>query len=150
MNTVHFSAEAADHAGWNVVPWVDGVRLAELVADFEGRLWFDVVGGYGPLWFDEGSREELRRKLLPAPGRRRGPRLLSRRSRRLGRVSLLECECEVPGCWPLEARIDLLDKRVRWDAFRQPHRPDRDYSGFDPFLFEVSDYRHAVSALLVR
>jgi hypothetical protein len=38
------------------------------------------------------------------------------------KVSLLECDCGVPGCWPLFARIDIDEQTVTWDDFEQPHR----------------------------
>ena len=34
-----------------------------------------------------------------------------------------------------------------WDGFRQPRRPERDYSNFGPFIFGERQYREAVAAL---
>ncbi|SOD93568.1 hypothetical protein [Blastococcus haudaquaticus] len=148
-HTVRFAATPAEHTGWDVLPYLDDVPLTELVADYEQARDFDVVGGYGPLWFDAGSREVFRRTLLPRPADRPARRWLPGGSRR-GHVSLLECECEVPGCWPFHARIDQIDGLVRWHSFAQPHRPDRDYSGLGPFEFELPAYRRAVDVLLDR
>jgi hypothetical protein len=152
MHAVRFAAAPAEHIGWNVTPYVDGVELAELVASYEKERGFDVVGGYGPLWFDRESWPEFRRLLLPevraATGGLGGRlRWISGRRRR---VSLLECECEFPGCWPLVARVQRGDGSVQWDSFSNPHRPQRDYSEFGPFEFEFSAYESAIDSLLRR
>lgn len=66
------------------------------------------------------------------------------------RVPLLGCECGDWGCWPLMARIRVAHGKVIWDDFVQPHRPDRDYSGFGPFRFPEPDFRIAVLDLRAR
>jgi hypothetical protein len=33
------------------------------------------------------------------------------------------------------------------DSFRQPHRPDWDYSGFGPFVFDRAQYDEALQLL---
>ena len=38
------------------------------------------------------------------------------------KVSVLECECGCPGCWPLLIRITVTDNMVVWSDFQQPHR----------------------------
>ena len=52
--------------------------------------------------------------------------------------------CGEVGCWPLGCRIRIDGEMVRWDSFSQPHRPNRDYSEFGPFIFERAQYLHAV------
>ena len=66
---------------------------------------------------------------------------------RLNRVYLLGCQCGEVGCWPLIARIRAERESVVWDCFEQPHRKERDYSGFGPFVFDTEQYREAVAAL---
>lgn len=119
------------------MPYVDGVPLIDLVETHEENAQFDVVGGYGgiePRNFDFG---DLRRYYLgeqtdqwPAPGK----------------VWLLGCECGEAGCWPLEATINATPDVVTWSGFRQPHRPDRDYTGVGPFRFSAEQYAAEVDA----
>jgi len=120
-----------------VMPAIDGVSLAELVEEFERRQEFEPSG-------------RIRR---PCPG------ALSLRTRfgalrwggrhvcRNGRVPLLGCSCGEWGCWPLLARITATDEHVTWSDFRQPNRPDRDYSAFGSFVFDRGDYFDAVDAI---
>jgi hypothetical protein len=63
---------------------------------------------------------------------------------------VLECECGVPGCWPLQVRIELTDHDVVSRDFRQPHRLDRSeadsdqrkwsYDRLGPFQFSRHQY----------
>jgi hypothetical protein len=39
------------------------------------------------------------------------------------------------------------DNTVVWEAFKQEHRPERDYSQFGPFVFDAKHYRDAVAKL---
>jgi hypothetical protein len=80
--------------------------------------------------------------------RRAGPRnLLPPGADR--RADLLGCaDCGEVGCWPLEVCIDVDDAVVTWRSFRQPHRPDRDYTGLGPFRFDAAAYRAALAAAL--
>jgi hypothetical protein len=72
-----------------------------------------------------------------------------------GRKSLLlDCDCGCPGCWPLLCSIAAQGGVVTWSEFEQPHRgltPGSrhwDYSGFEGFVFDESQYRKAISVLL--
>lgn len=110
-----------------VTPTVDGVSLTDLVEAYEADQRFDVVGGYGglvPAWSRTGLGEHL------------GP----------GRTSLLACECGEVGCWPLQATIAVDGDVVTWSDYEQPHRPDRDYTGFGPHRFDLAQYEAAVAA----
>ena len=70
------------------------------------------------------------------------------------RVSVLECPCGLPRCWPLLVHIESDDHTVTWRAFEQPHRaPDSrdshwDLSALGPFTFNRAEYDRAVQALL--
>jgi hypothetical protein len=128
VNTVRFDRVVGEGGRPELLPVVDGVSLADLVEGYEAERGFDVVGGYGPVWLTPAAAE-----LLPSSSDRR--------------VDLLGCgSCGEAGCWPLEARIDVDDGAVTWRAFRQPHRPDRDYSGLGPFRFDAAAYRTALTA----
>lgn len=111
-----------------VVPYVDGVSLVDLVSSFESGRGHDVPGSYAGLardWeFDAGRWQ-------PSPHTSVA-------------VDLLGCECGEAGCWPLVARIRSAGDRIVWDSFRQPHRPDRDYTGFGPFTFDARQYAQAL------
>jgi len=66
---------------------------------------------------------------------------------KMGIVYLFGGECGEVGCWPLTARISAGGESVTWDSFQQPHRSERDYSSFGPFVFEADQYRKAVAML---
>jgi hypothetical protein len=120
-------------AGVLLDPVVDGVRLSDLVTAHEAAAGFDVVGGYGGLVLDQFRFGDLDRYLV-GDGSWPGP----------GTASLLGCECGEVGCWSLDARVTVADGLVVWDRFRQPHRPQRDYADFGPFVFDERAYRAAV------
>ncbi|MEZ0447942.1 hypothetical protein [Cellulomonas sp. ICMP 17802] len=132
------SFEVGDFEGRAAVrltPVVDGVSLVELVGAFEAAAGYEVAGGYDGLVLDQFRFGDLDSYLLGGedwPGR--------------GTASLLGCDCGDVGCWPLDARVTVAGGRVVWDEFRQPHRPQRDYAGFGPFVFEEAAYRAAIDA----
>jgi len=64
-----------------------------------------------------------------------------------GKSPVLGCECGEWGCWPLLARVVVDQDAVTWTDFEQPHRRDRDYSGFGPFVFDRRAYEEAVAAI---
>jgi len=104
--------------------------------------------------FEEGDRMD------PAAGYRPIPHtgLASARDRLLGlerarwpgngRTVLLVCDCRDEGCWPRPARVRQDGAVVRWDDFEQPQRPERDYSGLGPFVFDAEAYTAEVDHLL--
>jgi hypothetical protein len=123
-----------------VIPVVDGTLLSEMISAFEREQHFEPAGGYGgliPEWFKYGA---LDRYFL-------GDFEKDSYFARLERVYVLGCQCCEVGCWPLLARISVGDESVTWDSFQQPHRKERDYSGFGPIVFEAQQYREAVAAL---
>jgi hypothetical protein len=61
------------------------------------------------------------------------------------KVPVLGCECGEWGCWPLLTRVVVDGDAVIWTDFEQPHRRDRDYSGFGPFIFDRRAYEEAVA-----
>jgi hypothetical protein len=107
-----------------VMPVIDGVSLLHRVREFEFAQDFDVPGPYGPLTPERLSCVSWERYWVGAfdPGSY---------FESVGANYVLACDCGEVGCWPLECRIAANDDTVRWDRFRQPHRPERDYSGFD-------------------
>jgi hypothetical protein len=125
---------------FTIVPVLDGTPLTEMILSFESEKHFEPAGGYGgliPQWFKYGS---LNRYFL-------GDFDQDSYFARLGYVYLLGCKCGEVGCWPFGARIKPGLESVVWDSFRQPHRPERDYSDFGPIVFEADEYQQAVAGL---
>jgi hypothetical protein len=137
--TAGFLIRSFERTSRELVPTVGSQTLVELVTDFERSNDMDPVGGYAGLVLDHYAFGDPAEYLL---GIHRPPRR--------ERVPLLGCECGEWGCWPLMARIRIDDGKVIWDDFTQPHRLDRDYSGFGPFRFPEPDYRGAVADLCSR
>ncbi|RZS34410.1 hypothetical protein EV193_109201 [Herbihabitans rhizosphaerae] len=119
-----------------VVPHVDSRPLTELIDAYEVGAKMDVAGdayaGLVPAHFDFGPMEEH------YLGAGMGPR-----------VPLLGCTCGEWGCWPLMATVTAVGDTVTWDEFEQPHRTDRDYTGFGPFTFSRTDYDEALAVLMI-
>jgi len=40
--------------------------------------------------------------------------------------------------------VTRVEGGYRWAAFKQPHRPQRNYDAFGPFVFEKGQYEEAV------
>ncbi len=117
-----------------LLPTLDGVALAELVTGYETARAFASVGDYGGVLVTPRFARHWAADLL-AEGR----------LRRRHVATLLDHEdCGEPGCWPLRARVDVLEDGVVWHSFSQPHRKAWDYSGFGPFVFDADQYRSAV------
>lgn len=119
-----------------VTPLLDGVSLADLIEQFESTKAMEPAGGYAGIvawYFNFGSLEEY---------------FLGKSTveywRDLGKVALLGCKCGEVGCWPLHASVTVGDGRVAWSGFEQPYRPERDYSEFGPFNFDLGTYRAAL------
>jgi hypothetical protein len=137
--TISFAIEPFEgtHAA---TPILDGISLVELVSAFERKMGFDVVGGYGgliPQWFNYGS---LNRYFL---GDFEPDSFFAKK----GGIYLLGCDCGEVGCWPLSARLETDNHNVKWVEFRQEHRPQWDYLGFGPFVFDKDQYKQAVAML---
>lgn len=120
-----------------VVPYIDGVSLVELVAEYEKTRAFEPSGSYGGI----------------VPTHRFGLDHLSAYYRDSDStapggsiVEVLSCGCGEFGCWPLLARITVDDDDVVWADFSQPHRSSWDYSAFGPFVFGRDEYETALDA----
>jgi hypothetical protein len=112
--------------------------LTDLVAEFERARNYEPTGGYAglvPRFFELGRLDEYFMGISADP-------MYSNRG-----YWLLGCECGEAGCWPLEARIVTKERQISWEHFKQPFRPERDYSTFGPFRFDVEQYRSCVEEL---
>ena len=120
-----------------VVPVVDGELLTSLVDEFEIAAGMQPAGGaYGgliPAFFRFGPLDEhFHGRSTSAMG---------------SKTALLGCSCGEWGCWPLMARIAVTQGLVTWDAFEQPHRPERDYARLGPYRFPRRQYDAALVGL---
>ena len=144
MDVVTFSVEAFDNRHASVLavsPLVNDLRLTYLIAEYEKVRKYEPAGGYGaiiPKWFDY---RPLDRYFL---GEHERDGYWSKR----GGIYLLGCQCGEVGCWPLLCHIRNEGARVIWEGFQQPHRKERDYSRFGPFVFEVAQNRSALLSLV--
>ncbi|MFC9693886.1 hypothetical protein ACFTSF_35360 [Kribbella sp. NPDC056951] len=132
MRQVGFELRPWEDGGTEFVPLVNGVSLVELIARYERGEGLDPAGGYSGQVLHTAAFSSLRKYLLGAPSTQ---------------YALLGCICGDTGCWPLQARIHADADTVTWDSFCQPHRPERDYSGFGPFVFDRSQYDKALQLL---
>ena len=119
-----------------LVPKIDGQSLVDLVAGYESRRGYEPSGGYAgiiPAHFNFGDLtlyyEAQEDQQWPSPGH----------------AWLLGCDCGEVGCWPLTARIVVTPAEVTWSEFSQEHRPEWDYEGFGPFVFDRDQYAGAVA-----
>jgi hypothetical protein len=125
-----------DDSARSIVPIVNGVRLTALITEFESEHQYEPVGGYAgivPTHSNFGALDEYfmaSHSTLPDQ-----------------RCYLLGCECGEVGCWPLEVRIVVSEQDIVWEGFKQPFRPERDYSCFGPFRFDLEQYRRSVIEL---
>jgi hypothetical protein len=121
-----------DESVLSIVPILNGVRLTALVEQFERECHYEPAGGYAgivPTQFNFGPLDQYFLAI------------------NADRHWLLGCECGEAGCWPLEARIVMKERETVWDRFKQPFRPERDYSSFGPFRFDPDQYRQSVIEL---
>lgn len=135
-NSIRFEVEPFEGA-MSIVPFVDGNSFPAMVAAFEKKHGYSPAGGYGgiiPAHLDLGDLES---HFL---GTGKWPRSDA--------TWLLGCDCGEVGCWPLEADVDSDDTSVSWTRFRQPFRPDRDYEGFGPFMFDRQEYVSTLSEVI--
>lgn len=122
---------------------VNGVDFADQITAYEESLNYHPAGGYGGLIPDFFNYGHLTDYLL---GRTHQDSYFSD----LGRIYLLGCDCGEVGCWPILGSVIASDQHVVWRDFLQPHRPDRDYSGFGPFFFDLNDYRQKAEMISQR
>lgn len=124
----------------SVTPAVNGSLLSDLVLGFEQEHYFEPAGGYGglvPTWFDYGPLHSYFFGDF-APGSYFAEQ---------GSIYLLGCQCGEVGCWPLCGNVHRKNSQIVWTHFQQPHRPERDYSQFGPYVFAESQYLDALATL---
>jgi hypothetical protein len=115
---------------------INGRRLPDMVEEFETAHGLDdPAGGYNGLVPAFYSLASVRDHFLG-----RSPNIA-------GRTYVLGCECGDIECWPLIADVEASDSTVLWKRFGQPHRPNRDYSEFGPFLFDRNRYDNALARI---
>jgi hypothetical protein len=119
-----------------LAPTIDGQSLSAMVAAFESQRGYEPAGGYAGIIPANFNFGDLTRH-YEARGERQWPSP--------GHAWLLGCDCGEVGCWPLTARIAVTAENVTWSNFSQEHRPDRDYDGFGPFVFNRDQYASAVA-----
>ena len=122
----------------SLVPLISGIRLTKLVEEHDLKVGNQPAGGFGGLVRKSFNFGPWDRYFMAEAG--------SRKIERDGHY-LLGCTCGELSCWPLVARIARDGELMVWDCFRQPNRPELDYSSFGPFRFEINQYRLAVSEL---
>jgi hypothetical protein len=141
--SVSFSVEALpepEASTYSVVPLINGTALIDMVAAFERDRHFEPAGGYGgliPQFFDYGVLDRYFLGEFESGSYWAG----------LGCIYVLGCDCGEVGCWPLSCRVRVIADTVVWDQFRQPHRSERDYSQFGPFVFDAEQYSSAIKDL---
>lgn len=143
MSRIEFSVKdyRPDWGRWHgVVPMVDGVSLVTRVRDYEAARGFDLPGCYGGIEPSSENTGRWVRYLL-------GEAYPEDNEPSNGITWLLGCNCSVAGCWPLEARVTVERDRVIWNGFRQPYRPEQDYTAFGPFVFGRDEYEQALASL---
>ena len=141
---ISFFVTAPAEAGFNthtIVPVINGAALTELVAAYETDRAFEPAGGYGGLVLENLDYGPLDLYLT-------GQLAQDSYWAELGGIYVLGCECGEVDCWPLVCRVRADGANLSWEQFKQPHRAERDYSAFGPFVFEREQYRKAVTALL--
>ena len=125
---------------FSITPVVNGSLLSDMTLAFEQEQQFEPAGGYGgliPTWFDYGP---LQSYFL-------GDFKSGSYFEKMGSIYVLGCQCGEVGCWPLVCKVHRISGQIVWDSFQQPHRRERDYSQFGPFVFGEPQYRDAVADL---
>jgi hypothetical protein len=62
-----------------------------------------------------------------------------------GKTFLLGCNCGVPECSPLTARVTLTDNTVTWSDFGNPYFPSWTLDQLGPFIFDRAQYESALN-----
>lgn len=121
---------------------IDGESLMEMLRNFEA-----------PMAKREGHPKLAAAYSWPALNSKTLAALVAGSEGEEGKVSVLECACGVPGCWPLRANIAVGPTEVVWSVFEQPHRSEESaaghwsYEDFGPFTFSKDDYEHALRSI---
>ena len=123
-------------------PVLDGVPLTRLIDEFETSQGFDAPGGYAGLLPRNHSFGPIYIHFLADLDE-----FNLAGDWEIQDVDLLGCSCGDSDCWPLKSSITKSTETVTWSNFTQPHRPDRLYTGFGPFHFNLEQYKSAVNQL---
>lgn len=128
---------------------VDRVKM--LIDDVEFLTW---VSNYEiPMMKLEGRREIREMRVYP-PANRRTISILRGISDHYSNIgTVVDCECECWGCWPVTAKIIRLKSIVKWKKFENDHRSEKSlfghwtYDGVGPFVFERAQYDRELSKI---
>jgi hypothetical protein len=143
-NKISFLLAEIDGSAVSVTPCIDGRSLAELIAEFERSSGYtDPAGGYGGLVPANFNFGDFPRYFCGDAGNQR-----ERDNDR--EIYVLSCECGELGCWPLMTAVTRVEAGYQWSTFRQPHRPQRNYEPFGPFVFDKKQYESAVHELALK
>ena len=117
-----------------VVPYVDGRSLVDVVGRFESARGYSPAGAYGglvPAFFRYGdaAHQWYGRGRVPAGGRGCSRATATRRGAGRSR-------------WR-----STPTRTVTWRDLTQPFRPEWDYSALGPFTFDRAQYDDAVRAV---
>ena len=121
----------------SIVPIMNGIRLTALIEEFERESQYEPAGGYAGIVPAHVNFDPLDQYFLAT----------NPNSSFADRLWLLGCSCGEVGCWPLEARIAINEREIVWEHFKQPFRPERDYSPFGSFRFDHDQYQQSVMEL---
>lgn len=136
-NTLSFEIDEINDGALSLTPCIDGTPITVLVSKFEQSGGYTPTGGYGglvPSYFNYGPLDRYFCGQEGSQGQSdAGPEIF-----------VLACQCGEAGCWPLKATVIPLHSGYKWAAFNQPHRPQRNYHSFGPFVFEKAQYEQAV------
>ncbi len=134
-STISFEIETHGSGAREVIPLVDGNRFRDVVARFEEAAGYATPGSYAGIVPDHF---------------RFGPlvdHFMGNGDWNPGAPAVLGCECLEWGCWPFHAVVEVTEHHVRWSSFQGP-KPDRDYRGLGPFVFERAQYEAAIAELV--
>jgi len=122
-----------------VVPFIDDVPLAEIVARFEEENGYPVTqrGGIVPANIRIGYT--LPDFYFGTPK----PRLFTEH----GKIPVLHCSCGELGCAPLWACVEVSADHVTWHSLHKSSQNVSDYSDLGPFTFAREGYEHEVAEL---
>ena len=135
-NVLSFSFERHWMGQVSVLPFIDGTPLSALIAEFEATCKFDDSSfGYEGLVPAYCYRNSFGRHFLGRGGDR---------TEHGREIYVLGCSCGDVGCKSITVSVRRAGSVYLWSAFKRPQRPNRDYAGFGPFLFERRQYERAV------
>ena len=149
MDTIRFSVEGADSGELvsTVTIWINGCNFLETVRDVE--MPFAMKEGHPNR---AGGYIGLSLAAIPDLWSHFHGDTLPYFSED-GKTYLFGCVCGEPGCWSLQASIDVDENTVTWSDFEQPHRGQHSrashwqYDGLGPLVFDRDQYEEALTSL---